>query len=270
MHTIAVVRTAKGRGLQIQEVDEASSITGRGAMGKVAGKLVEVGSLKGAELDELDGWVGERITGLEETGKTVLVVRKDGQATGLILLWDVPRAEARPTIAHLRNAGITRMVMLTGDNPRVAAQISEKAGMDMYYASLLSEQKVDIVKRLVEEYGPVAMVGDGVNDAPALATSTVGIAMGDASTDVALETANVALMGKNLSKLPFAIGLGKASQAVIRQNLFIAGSVILGLIVLTITGATGMGIAILLHEGSTMVVVLNALRLLAYPTDLMV
>jgi Cd2+/Zn2+-exporting ATPase len=266
----AVWRAAQDRGLQIPEVTEAYSITGRGAAGKFAGKLIEVGNLRVAGLEALEVPLQKRIVALEETGKTVLVVLEDGQIAGLISIGDELRPEARGAIAALRKTGISKIVMLTGDNPRTAAYISEKAGVDAFSAGLLPEQKGEIIQSLLEEYATVAMVGDGVNDAPALAAATVGIAMGGASTDVALETANVALMADDLSKLPFAIGLGKASRAIINQNLAIAGGVILGLVFLTLTGATGMGIAILLHEGSTIAVVLNALRLLAYPVDVVV
>jgi Cd2+/Zn2+-exporting ATPase len=182
----------------------------------------------------------------------------------LLALADTLRPGVTETLAELRRLGMTETVMLTGDNARVASRIAQEAGIAVYRADLLPEDKLEAIRELVEEHGQVAMVGDGVNDAPALANATVGIAMGGAGTDVALETADVALMADDLGTLPFAVGIGRATRAVIYQNLAIALGVIGLLIVTSVFGLVGIGAAVILHEGSTIVVVLNALRLLAY------
>ena len=183
---------------------------------------------------------------------------------GVIALADTPRLTAETALRDLHTLGIRKTVMLTGDNERVAAAIAQHVGLSDYRAGLMPEQKVEAIQSLTAEYGQVAMVGDGVNDAPALAQATVGIAMGGAGTDVALETADVALMADDLSKLPFAIGLGRATRKVIFQNLAIALGVILLLIGLSVTGLASLSLAVVLHEGSTLVVVANALRLLRF------
>jgi len=164
----------------------------------------------------------------------------------------------------LKAAGVSHTIMLTGDNERSASAIAAEIGLTEFRADLMPEDKLTVIRELVKEYGQVAMIGDGVNDAPALANATVGIAMGGAGTDVALETADVALMGDDLSKLPFAVGLGRATRAIIMQNLFISLGVIALLIITSLTGIVSIGIAIIFHEGSTLVVVANALRLLGY------
>jgi Cd2+/Zn2+-exporting ATPase len=159
---------------------------------------------------------------------------------------------------------VNHTIMLTGDNARSASAIAAEIGLTEFRADLMPEDKLTAIRELVKQYGQVAMIGDGVNDAPALANATVGIAMGGAGTDVALETADVALMGDDLSKLPFAVGLGRATRAIIVQNLFISLGVIALLIITSLTGIVSIGIAIFFHEGSTLVVVANALRLLGY------
>jgi len=153
--------------------------------------------------------------------------------------------------------------MLSGDNQRVADSIAQKLGLDEAKGGLMPEDKVEIVKGLRERDGKVAMVGDGVNDAPAMANATVGIAMGAAGSDVALETADVALMADDLRHLPFAVGLSRRTSAVIRQNLWISLGMVVFLIPATLFGLK-IGAAVLFHEGSTLVVVVNALRLLGY------
>jgi len=154
--------------------------------------------------------------------------------------------------------------MLTGDSKAVGEAIGKTVGVDEVRAELLPEDKVSTLDALLKRHGKVAMVGDGVNDAPALAHATVGIAMGGAGTAVALETADIALMGDALERLPFAVSLSRRARAVIRQNLYISLAVIAGLILASTTGVFGIGPAVLVHEGSTLVVIANALRLLAF------
>lgn len=160
------------------------------------------------------------------------------------------------------------LVMLTGDNAGVANAIGRAVGIDQVRAGLLPEDKVTAVQELMKQSGRVAMVGDGVNDAPALANATVGIAMGGAGTAAALETADVALMGDDLAKLPFAIGLSRFARRIIRQNLVIALGTIVVLAAATTLGLIRIGPAVVFHEGSTLVVIFNSLRLLGYKRDL--
>jgi len=156
------------------------------------------------------------------------------------------------------------MIMLTGDNQKVAEAIAKEIGITDAWGNLMPEQKVQAIEKLRTDEKKVAMVGDGVNDAPAMAKSTVGIAMGAAGSDVALETADIALMADKLENLPFAIGLSKKAHGIIKQNLVISLGMVVILIPLTILGIAHIGPAVIGHEGSTLVVVFNALRLLAY------
>lgn len=156
------------------------------------------------------------------------------------------------------------MIMLTGDNQKVADTVANEIGITDAWGSLLPEEKVNAIKKLRDKEAKVAMVGDGVNDAPAMANSTVGIAMGAAGSDVALETADIALMADKLEILPFAIGLSRKAKGIIKQNLWISLGIVALLIPLTVSGIATIGPAVLIHEGSTIVVVFNALRLLAF------
>jgi Cd2+/Zn2+-exporting ATPase len=183
---------------------------------------------------------------------------------GLLAVSDTIRPNIKTTINQLSNLGIDHTVMLTGDNRQAAAHIAEQVGIDEIRAELLPEDKVTAVQELVGLYQETGMVGDGVNDAPALAQATVGIALGGASTDVALETADVVLMADDLSKLPFSVGLGRATRSLIVQNLAIALGVIFLLMIAALFGLAGLGTTVVIHEGSTLIVALNALRLLKY------
>ena len=170
----------------------------------------------------------------------------------------------REVFARLASLGILRTVMLTGDNEQVARAVAATVGITDVRAGLLPQDKLQVIDDLLQQDQLVAMVGDGVNDAPAMARATIGIAMGGAGTDVALETADVALMADDLSRLPFAIALSRASHTVIQQNLWAAFGVVALLIPATLFGLASMGIAVLVHEGATVLVVLNALRLLRF------
>lgn len=262
----AVVRAAQSRGLSFPQVEDVESITGRGLHSSFNGQAVLAGSLalmdkKGVAITEAQRMQLEE---LQANGKTIMLIAINSKLSGALALADTLRPDAPAMMAALKKMGVRETIMLTGDNPRVAAAIAQQAGLSDFRAGLMPDDKVTEIRSLVQTHGEVAMVGDGVNDAPALANATLGIAMGGAGTDVALETADVALMGDDLSKLPFAVGLGRASRATITQNLVISLGVIGLLVAASLTGLVGIGIAIVFHEGSTLVVVLNALRLLGY------
>ncbi|HEX7973690.1 MAG TPA: heavy metal translocating P-type ATPase [Anaerolineales bacterium] len=265
----AVTLAAQERGLEIPSVSQVESLTGRGLRARVNGAEVWVGSRKlwkeaGLALAADDE---RRILELEGLGQTAILVGLETRLVGLIALADRPRPEAQLVLAALRRLGIKRTVLLSGDHGQAAQAVASQLGLSDVRADLLPQDKLEAVRELVREQGVVGMVGDGVNDAPALAQATVGIAMGGAATEVALETADVALMASNLAKLPFAVGLGQASLRIVRQNLAISVGVILALVGFALSGLAGIGVTILVHEGSTLLVVLNALRLLRYTGD---
>lgn len=249
----------------IPDAGDLKALTGRGVQASVDGKPVYIGNK--ALFDEkktLTDEVRQKADELEANGHTAMIVQQGKTFLGILGVMDTPRKEAQQTLSELKEIGIKRMIMLTGDNQRVADAIAKEVGLTDAMGDLLPEAKVEAVQKLRQGEGKVAMVGDGVNDAPAMAKSTVGIAMGAAGSDVALETADIALMGDQLEKLPFAIGLSRAARRIIRQNLYISLGMVAVLIPLTILGIASIGPAVIAHEGSTLVVVFNALRLLAY------
>lgn len=263
----AVVEAARSRGLEIPNGEAVENLPGRGIRGHVQGEPVLVGSQRLLqEMDQLtrNGDATALFQRLEESGETAMAVSRGGTVVGVIGLADRPRPGVRETLERLLTLGIRKLVMLTGDTEAVARRIAREVGVTDVRAGLLPEEKLQAIRALEAEYGPIAMVGDGINDGPALATATVGIAMGGAGTAVALETADVALMADDLGKLPFAVGLSRASRRIIQQNLAIALGVMILLVLSSVIGLVQLSWAVILHEGSTVLVVLNALRLLAY------
>ena len=265
----AIVRSARTQNLPTSVMGEVESLTGRGLRAVSNGNTIWIGNQK--LMDEasisLSPEALNHAQSFQQAGKTLMWVAVDKTADGVIALADTLRSEAMPTMMALKRMGVLHTIMLTGDNARSASTIANEVGMTDFRADLVPEDKLTVIRQLVKDYGQVAMIGDGVNDAPALANATVGIAMGGAGTDVALEVADVALMGNDLSKLPFAVGLGRATRAIIVQNLFIALGVIGILILTSLTGIVSIGVAVVFHEGSTLVVVANALRLLGYKEE---
>ena len=252
-------------GRDLDDAYDLESITGRGVKAVIGGLPVYIG--KDDLFDEVDGTplpedLRQTVEELERGGRTTMIVRKGEHYLGVIGLMDTPREGAADVIKQLRDIGIRRMVMISGDNQRVAEAVGNELGIDEARGDLLPDDKVETIQRLRQEE-KVAMVGDGVNDAPAMANATVGIAMGAAGSDVALETADVALMADRLDHLPFAVGLSRQTSRIIRQNLWMALGMVAFLVPATILGLN-IGPAVALHEGSTLVVVFNALRLLGY------
>ena len=193
---------------------------------------------------------------LVANGRTTMVVRQGARFLGVLGVMDTPRPVAAQVMAELRQLGIERLIMISGDNQQVAEAVARTVGLTEARGDLMPEQKVKAIKKLAQEHGKVAMVGDGVNDAPAMANATVGIAMVAAGSDVAL-------IPDDLAQLPFAVGLSRSSSRIIKQNLCVSLGVVVLLIAPIIFGM-GIATAVLFHEGSTLVVVANALRLLAY------
>jgi Zn2+/Cd2+-exporting ATPase len=262
----AVVRAAQAKGLELPVADGLENVPGKGVRSSVGGKPVLIGSQRLFTDTNLTppSRIEATMDRLEAEGRSTMAVSLDGRFLGVLGLSDTLRPNAAPTMQRLRELGVQHLVMLTGDNRDVAGRIAKQVGMTDVRAELLPEDKLTAIKGLQQQYGQIAMTGDGVNDAPALATATVGIAMGGAGTAVALETADVALMGDDLGKLPFAVGLSRSARAIIRQNLAVSLGVIALLLVTSVLGLVQLSWAVILHEGSTLVVVVNALRLLAY------
>lgn len=263
----AILRAAAEQGVEPTATTKARSLTGAGvtAAREDDGASLFVGSAsffereRGVELAS----VAAMLDDLRIQGKTVVLVGGEYDAWGLIAIRDDLRSGASNVLSALRRRRIERLVMLTGDHERTAEAIAQAAGLDEVHARLKPEDKSALVGRLHEEHGHVAMVGDGVNDAPALASATVGIAMGAAGTDVALETADVALMADDLGKLIYAFDLAYANARIVRQNLILSAVVISVLVVGAVSGIFTISIAIVAHELSELAVIGNGLRMLS-------
>ncbi len=286
----AVVAEAEKRGLDIPEVTHFQSIAGHGVRGTVNDPIygqveLHIGNPRyfaafdtGGHLAAVTAIVNE----LEEEGQTSVIVatsdersavggrhsKTSGQSAvvflGVIGLADAIRPDAPAVVRDLKRAGVERVIMLTGDNRRVADRIAAAVGIDEAFADLLPEDKVTAVRHIRDNYGPVAMVGDGVNDAPALAAATLGIAMGAAGTDVALETADVVLMADDLRNIPYVIRLSRATRRTLMVNLGFALFMIGLMLVAIFARDLPLPLAVIGHEGGTVLVSLNGLRLLGY------
>jgi Cd2+/Zn2+-exporting ATPase len=259
----AIVEGARERGIALPGVTNFEAVTGRGVHGWVGHDQVLAGTE--ALLESYDVPVPADLTRavarLREDGKTAMLVARGGRAIGVVAVADTVRPEAAQMIADLKALGVRRTVMLTGDNEVVARAVARQIGIDDVRASLMPDEKLAEIEQFRRK-GGVVMVGDGVNDAPALATADIGVAMGTRGTDVALETADVVLMQDDLHRLPYAIDLSRRTRRTIRINIGFALSVIAVLIVSTLLVGIPLPLGVVGHEGSTIIVVLNGLRLL--------
>ena len=266
----AVVREARHRGLSPAPAHDFTALPGRGARGKVDGRELMIGNraLLG-DCVPIPAEIDARLLQLEQEGKTVFLLgycSEDGEAMpnellGAVAVADQVRPESRQAVQSLREAGLQHIVMLTGDNTSTAEAIGRQVGVDAVHANLLPAQKVEAVEELLAEYGSVAMVGDGVNDAPALARSTVGIAMGAAGTDAALETADIALMGDDLTRVPDTLLLSRHALAVIQQNIALSLVIKGAFVLLAVAGVATLWMAVFADMGTSLIVTLNGMRL---------
>ena len=259
----AIVQAAQKQSLSLPDVSGLTQHAGRGVTGVINGTRWFVG-----KIHTTDSWpahIRQAYQQLRDQGMIVVVLTKEDQPIALLGLKDQPRESSALAVRQLRELGLDPIVMLTGDHPAVASSVAREIGVSTFYADLMPEQKWQIIDQLRQQAGPVAMVGDGVNDAPALAHADVGIAMGAAGTQAAMETADVVLMGHDLTRLVDVFKLSVRARRIIAQNLVIALGVIGIVAPLSALGYTSLGMAVFLHEGSTVLVVLNALRLLRDP-----
>ena len=258
----AILKKGKHEKLSIEQSQSFEAITGKGAKAYVDGdEEILVGSLR-----LFESGVGpdksELITKLQGEGKTIVYVGKKSKLYGAIAIADQIRETSTRTIAALRLFGAKKIIMLTGDNKATADSIAKQAGIDEFEADLLPEEKVKVIKELKDKYGKVAMVGDGVNDAPALALSSVGIAMGVAGTDIALETADLALMSDDLRKVSYAYKKSEKTLNIIKQNIFLSLGIITVLVILALAGRLSLVPGIFANELSALLIVANGLRLI--------
>lgn len=259
----AVVRAAESEGLALTKISSLQSETGKGVVVEIEGVTVRVGSRKLLAQSGIDvpGSVSDQAAEFEKEGNTVIFVARNAHLEGMIALADVIKPEAKEALRQLHELGIEKVMMLTGDSRFVAQSVAERLGIDDVRAELLPGSKEGIIREYAAK-GPVAMVGDGVNDAPALASGNLGVAMGGAGSDVALETADVVLMSDDLMKLPWMIKLSRRARRVVWQNIIFAMSVIVVLVASVFIIDLPLPLGVVGHEGSTLLVVANGLRLL--------
>ncbi|MGD0056925.1 MAG: cation-translocating P-type ATPase [Methanomassiliicoccales archaeon] len=267
-HHLARAVMAKAKELEVTalETESFEVVSGKGVSAVILGKRVYAGSLhffrdRGIDVSKYEDFIGEK----NKEGKTAIVVGTEKEIMGLLTVRDMPRPEAKETIAQLKALGIKKVVMLTGDDERVAARVAKELGIDEYKARLLPEEKVKAVEEYQVAYGPLIMIGDGVNDAPALATAEIGVAMGVAGTDIALEAADVALMGDDLRTVVYGVRLSRKAAAVIKQNVSVSLAVKMLFFVLVFPGLITLWLAILIGDlGTSFGVITNAMRLVRY------
>ncbi len=262
----AVIDYAQNQGMDIQQPESTEIIPGQGLRFEFKGKVYYLGNRKLTQTEhiQLSAEAEKSLQTHEEAGETGIILTDDKTVLALIYIADTIRPEAVQLISRLRKSGIKHMVMLTGDNPRTAQAIAKQLHLDDVRSELLPADKANVLKEFKSTYGHVAMVGDGINDAPALASADIGIAMGGVGSDVAMETADVILLSAELRKLDFALGLSRATVQNMSQNiifaLFVAGTLLAGVLVKTVNLSFGM----LIHELSVFLVIVNAVRLLKY------
>lgn len=261
---IAIIDEAKKRGAVLSEIERCEAVHGQGIKSVINGKSVWVGNTALFQQERgLPASIQDKVVALEEDGKTVVIISHDEKFLGVVGIADTVRTETPAVLKALKELGVERSVMLSGDNQTVAKAIAKQIGIDEARAPLMPDDKAKFLRTLANG-GGVAMVGDGVNDAPALAAASVGIAMGGTGSDVALETADLVLMSKGLEQLPFAVELSRAATCKIRENLAIALGVSGILVVASIFGFVEISQAVVLHEGSTLVVLFNGLSLIRF------
>ncbi|MDX2239849.1 MAG: heavy metal translocating P-type ATPase [Leptolyngbyaceae cyanobacterium bins.302] len=260
----AIAQFARQQNLRWTTAVNVQAQAGQGITGEIEGQSAIVGkaAFVQAQVNDAAKTLIEQSQQWEADGKTVVWVAYAGELLGIIAVADTVRSAAAKAIARLKRLGIEQVVMLTGDNPRTAHSIAQQVGVDQVYAELLPEEKVDMIRKLQKQYQAVAMVGDGINDAPALAQASVGIAMGAAGSDVALETADIVLMADRLERLEHAIRLGRRAQGIVKQNIVFALSFVVILLIANFAGNITLPFGVLGHEGSTVIVTLSGLRLL--------
>ena len=259
----AVMRHLESRGVSAPAAEDVQAVQGRGVTGRIDGKPYWLGSHRYLEeLGQETGEVHQRIEQLSSAGQTIVVVGTGDHVCGFVALADAVRPESAAVIAALHHAGVEQVVMLTGDNKATADRIGAATGIDDVRAELLPADKVTAIEELVERYQHVAMIGDGVNDAPAMGRATVGVAMGAAGSDAAIEAADIALMADDLSRLPWLIRHSRRMLAIIRQNVILSLGIKVVFVVLTFGGYASLWAAIAADMGVSLVVIANALRLL--------
>ncbi|MCC3371943.1 heavy metal translocating P-type ATPase [Cohnella sp. REN36] len=257
----AIVLRAEAQGLKPERPTSFEALTGWGIRATWRGESWEIGKPAAQRGERWTEEVQSVIDRLERQGKTVTVIRRGQTAVGVVALQDTVREQAKLAVAAIRNMG-AEVAMLTGDQERTARAIAKEAGIGLVYSELLPQDKVNVLKDLRRVYGPVAMVGDGVNDTPALATASVGIAMGGAGSDAALETADLVLMNDGIERIAGAIALGRRTRTIVKQNVSFAVAVIACLIAANFVTGIALPLGVVGHEGSTILVILNGLRLL--------